>query len=63
MASDILSEFGPDSFQPQAARATTGGVKEAKPLRYSPPVGPTSQSQQGPGLHGDNHDCGSQGKH
>lgn len=64
MARDILSEYGPESSQPQAGRATAGGVKEAKTLPYSPPQGPSGQMQQGPGIHGTNHGCcGSQGKH
>jgi hypothetical protein len=54
---------GPDTPKPQAPRASEGGVMSAKPLPYSPPVGPTSQMQQGPGLHGTNHgSCGTQGK-
>lgn len=50
---DILSEFGPESSQPQVPRATSGGVKEAKPLPYDPPKsGQCDQHQIGPGLHG-----------
>lgn len=63
MARDILSEFGKDSPNKQVAPATSGGCTEAKPLPYSPPKGPTSQMQQGSGLHGTVHDCGTQGKH
>lgn len=64
MSDDILSGYGSDSPSPQAPRATNGGQQEAKPLPYSPPVGPTSQMQQGPSLHGTNHGCcGTQGKH
>lgn len=33
----------------------------SKPLKYSPPQGPASQSHEGPGLGGDNHDCGEEG--
>lgn len=56
MARDILGEFGPDSRSPQAARATCGGVKEAKPMPYSPPRGPSNiNDPKGPGLHGSNH--------
>ncbi len=52
---------GPDTSKPQAPRATSGGVKEAKPLPYSPPKGPSGQMRQGPGLGGTNHgNCGSQ---
>jgi hypothetical protein len=57
MARDILSEYGPESSQPQAPRATTGGVKEAKPIaNYKPPQGPTNiNDPKNPGLHGQNH--------
>jgi len=61
--SDILSDYGRDSGAPQRPRATNGGQCDPKPIPYSPPVGPTGQMQQGPGLHGDNHGCcGTQGK-
>ena len=54
---------GPDTSKSQAPRATSGGVKEAKPGSYSPPKGPIGQMRQGPGLHGDNlGSCGTQGK-
>ena len=65
MARDILSEYGRDASKPQAARATCGGVTEAKPLSYSPPVGPSNiNDPKSPGIHGTNHgnSC-SQGKH
>ena len=52
---DILSEYGKDIPHPQAPRATSGGVEQAKPLNYHMPVGPTNMHQQGPGIHGDNH--------
>ena len=56
MPRDILSEYGKDSSQPQAARATSGGVTEAKPLNYHTPVGPTNiNDPKSPGLHGDGH--------
>lgn len=57
MPRDILGEYGKDSSQPQAARATTGGIKEAKPIsNYCPPQGPSNISDsKGPGLHGDSH--------
>lgn len=56
MPRDILSEYGKDSSQPQAPRATSGGVTEAKPLNYHTPVGPTNiGDSKSPGLHGDNH--------
>lgn len=64
MADDILSDFGSDSSQRQAARATNGGQQTPKELPYSPPQGPKGQMQQGPGLHGSNMGtCGTQGKH
>ena len=64
MANDILGEFGSDSSQPQAATATKGGETMAKELPYSPPVGPSGQMKQGPGLGGTNHGCcGTQGRH
>lgn len=64
MARDILSEFGPNSPSDQKPGAVSGGVTEAKPLPYSPPVGPKSINDgNSPGLHGTNHgECGSQGK-
>jgi hypothetical protein len=56
MARDILGEYGRDIPKPQAARATTGGVKEAKPLSYSPPRGPTNiNDPKSPGIHGQNY--------
>ena len=63
MARDILSEYGRDSHQPQAPRAQSGGIMEAKPNRYSPPMGPTNiNDPKGPGLHGHNcGPCGTQG--
>jgi hypothetical protein len=52
MARDILSEFGPEA-KSSGSRAC-GGVKEAKELPYSPPVGPKHQTT-GPGLGHNNH--------
>lgn len=53
---------GPD-VRDNGNRATCGGVCEPKELPYTPPRGPTSQMQQGPGIHGTNHgNCGTQGK-
>jgi hypothetical protein len=64
MSKDILSEYGPNSASNEKARASSGGRMEPKPIPYSPPKGPTSQMQQGPGTHGTNHGCcGTQGKH
>lgn len=57
----ILDMYGKNTSQPQAAEVRSGGVKEAKPLAYSPPKGPKDQMSQGPGLHGDNcGNCGTQ---
>lgn len=62
MSKDILSEYGSDSSQPQAARATNGGQCEPKSIPYSPPQGPKGQTT-GPGIGGTNHgNCGTQGK-
>ena len=65
MADDILNMYGSDTSQPQAARATSGGVTSAKELPYSPPVGPSNiNDSKSPGLHGTNHGCcGTQGRH
>jgi hypothetical protein len=65
MARDILSEYGPDSPDRQMPRATSGGVKEAKPLAYDPPKGPSNiNDSKSPGLHGSNHGCcGTQSKY
>lgn len=52
---DILSQYGRNTPQPQAPKATSGGPTTAKPLPYSPPKGPTGQMRQGPGLGGANH--------
>lgn len=65
MARDILSEYGPDHNSPQASPVSSGGVKEAKPLDYKPPKGPSNiNDPKSPGIHGTNHGyCGSQGKY
>lgn len=63
MAGDILSQYGSDSSEPQAPRATNGGQCTPKPIPYSPPKGPSGQMRQGPGLGGTNHgNTGTQGK-
>lgn len=63
MPKDILGMYGRDSGADQKPRATNGGQQMVKPIPYSPPKGPTSQMQKGPGLHGTNHGpCGTQGK-
>jgi hypothetical protein len=63
MAQDILSEYGKDSGAAEKARAECGGVRETKDLPYKSPVGPTQQMRRQPGLGGEVHICGSQGKH
>jgi len=57
MARDILGEFGKDIPHPQAPRATSGGVTDAKPIHnYHAPQGPTNIGDpHSPGLHGDSH--------
>ena len=57
MPRDILSEYGRDVPKPQAARATTGGIKESKPIsNYATPQGPTNiKDGRDAGLHGQNH--------
>ena len=64
MPRDILSQYGNDVSKPQAPRATCGGVTEAKPLPYDPPVGPIGIGDpKSPGLHGTNHGtAGTQGR-
>ena len=63
MARPILSEYGPDAKKRQAGRAKTGGFTSARDVMgYDPPQGPTSISNRGPGLGGDNFgNCGVQG--
>jgi hypothetical protein len=65
VSKDILGEYGNDSSQPQAGRATHGGVMPVKPCDYSPPVGPTNINDgRSAGLHGSNHgNSGTQGRH
>ncbi len=60
--SDILSEYGSDTSQSQAGRATNGGQQEVKSIPYSPPVGPQNKTEVG--RSGTNHGCcGTQGKY
>ncbi len=60
--SDILSEYGSDTPQPQQGRATNGGQMEVKSIPYSEPVGPKNKTMVG--NNGTNHGCcGTQGKH
>lgn len=64
MTNDILGNYGPDSAAPEAPRATSGGVQQVKDIPYSRPVGPSNIGDaKSPGLHGENHGCGPQGKH
>lgn len=65
MSRDILSGFGRDSSQPQAAPASNGGKMSPKDISYSPPVGPKSIGDpKSPGIHGTNHgNCPGQGRH
>jgi hypothetical protein len=59
MARGILSEYGPEIKE--GSRSTCGGVKEAKELPYSPPVGPKNKTDVG--ASGTNHgNAGTQGK-
>ena len=60
----ILSEYGKDSSQLQAPRATNGGKPDVKLAPYSPPVGPTTFHHEGPGLaeHTNHGNCGTQGR-
>ena len=61
MARDILGEYGRDSHQPQAPRASNGGEMPVRDVMgYSPPKGPTNiMDPKSPGLHG--HNCGNAG--
>lgn len=56
MARSILSDYGPDSNQPQASSAGCGGVLPGytKDVRnYQMPMGPKGiMNPQSPGLHG-----------
>lgn len=65
MVDDILSEYGSDTPTDQKPRASGGGHMPVKEIPYSPPVGPTTFSHQGPGLanHTNHGTCGTQGKH
>lgn len=55
MGKDILSKYGRDADKPQAARASTGGVKSARDvMNYKPPQGPKGiMDRPAPGLRGD----------
>lgn len=59
MAGDILRQYGRDSRQPQASKATCGGVlpgDSGDVNNYQRPFGPTNiYERQAPGLQGKNH--------
>jgi hypothetical protein len=54
---DILNMYGPDTHQPQPARASHGGRMPTRDVRnYCPPQGPSNiNDPKSPGLHGMNH--------
>jgi hypothetical protein len=60
MAKDILSQYGPESHQPQRPRADSGGCTSARDvMNYRPPQGPSNiNDPKGPGLHGANYGHG-----
>jgi hypothetical protein len=65
MSRDFLSEFGPESHQPQRPRASSGGqVPVRDVMNYEPPTGPKYLGREGPGLRGGTNfgNAGSQGK-
>ena len=65
MARDILSEYGPESSQPQASRLDNGGDAECRDVMdYQPPQCPKYITRTGPGLKGGTNfgNAGSQGK-
>lgn len=64
MTRDTLAEYGRDAYKPQAGRATSGGITQARDVMgYRPPQGPSNIGDpKGPGLHGTNYgNCGTQG--
>lgn len=65
MARDILDDYGSDTRQPQAPRASGGGCQEPRDVHnYQPPVGPTNINDgRSPGLHGEVRERGTQGRH
>ena len=52
---EILKNYGPE--RSMGSRSSNGGQIQKKDLPYSPPVGPSAQMKQGPGLGGTNHGC------
>jgi hypothetical protein len=65
MAREILGEYGPDRPSNEKPRASNGGEMPVRDVRnYQAPKGPSNiNDSKSPGLHGDNHHCGSQGRH
>lgn len=63
MDQDIFKQYPSSEPDMGRKRAKVGGETVAKPLKYNPPQGPTEQMRSKPGLGGDVHMCGSQGKH
>lgn len=66
MARDILGEFGPDYNSSKQGRGSSGltsggGKPNVKSPNYHSPQGPMGLDHKGPGLGGDNHDCGMYG--
>lgn len=62
---EILGDYGRDTPQPQAGRATCGGEMPVRDVNnYQPPVGPSNiNDPKSPGLHGTNHGTsGTQGR-
>jgi hypothetical protein len=66
MPRDILSEYGPDSANPQTPSATCGGVlmkDKVDVMGYRPPTGPIGLGRNSVGLGGKNYgNCGTQGE-
>ncbi len=62
MPTDILSQYGPGTSQPQRGVISKGGVMpgDTKDVRnYQPPMGPKNiMDPKSPGIHGMNHGIG-----
>jgi hypothetical protein len=63
MAREILGEFGPERSTGPAS--ISGGVKDTKDVHnYQTPKGPSNVGDpKSPGLHGDTHPRGTQGRY